>query len=92
MASLRFLDRKAHVLEARVEARQAGERPGLQRALAMAGGMILALAAFFTLKGAALATGVALPGGEGFALWLAGPDPVTSALGAALEPVFQGRS
>jgi hypothetical protein len=91
MASTRFLDRSARVLWARVLAKRAASRPGLQRAKALAGGLILAATAFFVLKGAAMAAGVGLSGAEGVALWLAGPDPVTTAFSATLQPIFGAR-
>lgn len=91
MASTRFLDRSARVLWTRVVAKRQAERRGLTRLKAMAGGLVLAVAAFFALKGAAIAAGAGLPAGEGVALWLAGPDPVASALGSLLQPVFAAR-
>lgn len=91
MASTRFLDRSARVLWTRVVAKRQAERRGLARLTAMAGGLVLAVVAFFALKGAAIAAGAGLPAGEGVALWLAGPDPVASALGSLLQPVFAGR-
>jgi len=91
MASTRFLDRSARILWARVLAKRAASQPGLQRSKAIAGGLILAATAFFVLKGAAMAAGVGLSGAEGLALWLAGPDPVTSAFSATLQPIFGAR-
>lgn len=91
MTALRSLDRLARILESRVVAEQARRRPGLQRLIAMAGGLTLAAAAFFLLKGAAIAAGVAMPDGTGLALWIAGADPVAQAFGATLQPVFAGR-
>lgn len=91
MASTRFLDRSARVLWSRVVAKQRAERRGLMRLKAMAGGLVLAVAAFFVLKGAAIAAGAALPAGGGAALWLAGPDPIASALGSLFQPVFVAR-
>jgi hypothetical protein len=91
MASTRFLDRSARVLWARVVAKRAESRPWLQRAKSITGGLVLAVMTFFVLKGAAMATGAGLPGAEGVALWLAGPDPVTTAVSATLQPIFAGR-
>lgn len=91
MASTRFLDRSARVLWARVQEVRRAERRGLRRLRDMAGALGLAVAAFFVLKGVAIAAGAGLPGGSGAALWLSGPDPVASTLGVALEPVFAGR-
>lgn len=91
MASTRFLDRSARVLWARVVEKRADARPWLQRSKAIAGGLVLATTTFFVLKGAAMATGAGLPGAEGMALWLAGPDPVSSAFGATLQPIFGAR-
>ncbi len=92
MASTRFLDRSARVLWARVMDKRREERRWLTRLTAMVGGLALAVCAFFALKGAALAAGASLPGAEGWALWLAGSDPVTAALGEILRPVFDGRA
>ena len=84
MASTRFLDRSARVLWTRVVAKQQAERRGLMRLKAMTGGLILATAAFFALKGAAIAAGGGLPaGGGGGPGVFRGPPP-----GA---PVFAGR-
>jgi hypothetical protein len=91
MASNRFLDRSARVLWTRVVAKRQAERRGLARLRAMGGGLMLAVAVFFALKGAAIAAGAAMPGTEGAALWLAGPDPLASAVGQILQPVFAGR-
>lgn len=88
MPSARFLERSLRILSDREDQEQAKRRPWLQRGLGVGTGMLLAAGAFFALKGAALATGAVLPGAEGVALWLAGPDPVATALGAALEPLF----
>jgi len=88
MPSTRFLQRAAEVLESRVEERRRNSHPLRQRLLALGGGLLLAGAAFFLLKGAAIAAGAALPGAEGAALWLAGPDPVAAALGSVLQPLF----
>lgn len=88
MPSTRFLQRAADVLEARVTEHQRRQHPLRQRLLALGGGLLLTCAAFFLLKGAAIAAGAALPGTEGAALWLAGPDPVAAALGSALQPLF----
>lgn len=91
MPSARFLDRSARILWARVVSQRREERRWLKRLTGIMGGLALAALSYFALKGAALAAGAALPGGEGLALWLAGADPLTSALGAALQPVFAGR-
>ena len=91
MASSRFLDRSARVLWSRVIDKRRADRPWLTRLTAAVGGLALACTSFFVLKAAALATGVPLPGAEGAALWLAGPDPLTAAFGQALLPVFGGR-
>lgn len=88
MASIRFLDRSARILMDRATEAQRAERRGLRRLRGVLGGLVLAVAAFFALKGAALAAGVALPGVDGVALWLAGPDPVAQALAATLAPLF----
>ena len=92
MASTRFLDRSAQVLWARVVSKRRQERRWLMRLTGMVGGLMLAALSYVALKGAALAAGVVLPGGEGLALWLAGADPVASALGDMLQPVFAGRA
>lgn len=92
MPSPRFLERSLRLLEAHSEQEQARRRPRLRRTLAAGAGLALAAGAFFVLKGAVLASGAALPGAEGAALWLAGPDPVASALAAALEPLFAPQS
>jgi hypothetical protein len=91
MASSRFLDRSARVLWARVIDKRRAQRPWLTRLIAAVGGLALACTSFFVLKAAALATGAPLPGVEGAALWLAGPDPLTAAFGQILQPVFAGR-
>jgi hypothetical protein len=91
MASSRFLDRSARVMWEQVLAKRAEARPWLQRTTAIFGGLVLAVTTFFVLKGAAMATGAGLPGGEGLAFWLAGPDPVTTAFGATLQPIFAVR-
>lgn len=91
MASSRFLDRSARVLWSRVIDKRRTERPWLTRLTGAVGGVVLAGVSFFVLKAAALTTGAPLPGAEGVALWLAGPDPVTAAFGQVLLPVFGGR-
>lgn len=91
MASSRFLDRSARVMWERVLAKRAESRPWLQRSTAIVGGLVLATGTFFVLKGAAMATGAGLPGGEGLAFWLAGPDPVASAFSATFQPIFAAR-
>lgn len=91
MASTRFLDRSARVLWSRVVMKRTRERRGLHRATAALGGLSAAVIVFFVLKGAALAAGVSLPQGAGLAFWLAGADPVASAFGATLQPLFAGR-
>jgi hypothetical protein len=91
MASSRFLERSVRVVAARVSARQQTERSGLQRTLSVIGGLVLAGAMFFLLKGAVMASGIGLPAGEGVALWLAGPDPLTSVVSTVLQPIFATR-
>jgi hypothetical protein len=91
MASSRFIDRSARVLWSRVIERRRAERRWLARLSGMVTGLALAGAAFFALKGAAMASGTALPMVEGWALWLAGPDPLSVAVGQILQPVFGGR-
>jgi hypothetical protein len=91
MASSRFLDRSARVMWEQVLTKRAETRPWLQRTTAIVGGIVLAAGSFFVLKGAMMAAGTGLPGGEGLAYWLAGPDPVASAFGATFQPIFAGR-
>lgn len=92
MASTRFLERSVRVMQMRTRTVRRADRRGLRRLGGVTASLALAAGAFFALKGAAIATGAPLPGGEGLGLWLAGADPVASALAAALEPVFAGRS
>lgn len=91
MASSRFLERSLRVVGARVAEKRRSERKRGQRSLAMLGGLVLAGAMFFVLKAAAMASGLGLPEGEGIALWLAGPDPVSATMSALLQPIFAGR-
>jgi len=88
MAPTRFLDRSARILIDRATEARRAERRGLRRARGALGGLALAVLVFFALKGGALAAGVALPGAEGWALWLAGPDPIARVIAATLEPLF----
>jgi len=91
MPSTGFLRRSVNVLSQRAQRERDKAHPWRQRLLAMPGGLTLAAGMFFLLKGAIIATGNGLPGQEGVALWLAGSDPVSSALGAMLQPVFAAR-
>jgi len=91
MASSRFIDRSARVMWTRIVAQRRAERRWLTQISAMAGGLVLAVVSFFALKGAALAAGATLPVAEGWMLWLVGADPLSTAVGNLLQPVFTAR-
>ena len=92
MPSTGFLRRKLNVAEAKAEEHRKKSRSGRKRLAGIVAGLTVTVAMFFVLKGLAIAAGVSLPGEDGIAFWLSGPDPVSTALGAALQPVFTGRS
>ncbi len=92
MPSTGFLEKSVRVVSNQVTAQKEKERGGLPRTRAVLGGLLLAGTVFFVLKAAAIASGIGLPGTEGVALWLAGPDPISSAVSSALQPIFAGRS
>lgn len=91
MPSTGYLQRTLKLAEVKAKEAKTRRRAGPQRLAAMATGLVLAGTVFFVLKGLAIAAGIGLPGQEGLAFWLSGPDPVSTAFGAAFQPAFAGR-
>lgn len=93
MPSPVFLQRLERVLSNRVEDKQRQTSRGLDRGLRGLGVVVGTLACFFVLKGAALSQGALTttpPSAEAgigaqVAFWMAGADPVSSTLAAALR-------
>ena len=96
MQSADYFRRLESVLKKRVEKKQHDERPRFARSRNAAASISGAAACFFVLKAAALATGgsaalaAPLPADSGLGArlhhWVAGADPVTATLAAALRP------